>query len=61
VGNDRRGVIKLLPEDNPDDEYQCWECDVCGGNIKRNYEDKYLYECDNSDWSFQIKKPDNKK
>lgn len=36
----RKGVIKLLPEDNPADLYPHAQCDVCGGTIKQNWDDK---------------------
>lgn len=52
----RKGVIKLLPEDNPADLYPHAQCDVCGGTIKQNWDDKDLWECDSCDWSFKANK-----
>ena len=42
----------MLPEDNPADVYEHYQCDKCGGSIKQNYKDIDLWECDSCDFQF---------
>lgn len=42
----------MLPEDNPADAYEHYQCDICGGSIMQNREDLNLWECDNCDCKF---------
>ncbi|MCF6147300.1 MAG: hypothetical protein E3K37_01435 [Candidatus Kuenenia sp.] len=45
----------MLPEDDPKDQYEHYQCDKCGGSIRQNCKDENLWECDNCDVRFQAK------
>ena len=41
-------------DQDPADEYEFYQCEVCGGNIKLN-EDETKWECDTCDLQYQAK------
>lgn len=40
-------------DENPDDDYEHYQCEKCGASIRRAQDDKKVWECDNCD--FRIK------